>query len=197
MKDRAVAASGARVLLCEPEATDADELFALICASLDFLHPWSYPPHDLETCAEYLRNLSGERHRGWLLCRRSDGAILGVIRLTEIVRGVFQSGYLGFYLGAPYSGRGYMSEGLALVLGVAFRRMKLHRLEANIQPGNRRSIALVRRLGFKKEGLSRRYLKIGGRWRDHERWAILKEEWIGKTAVTRVGTTPARKIRRS
>lgn len=179
MRDRAAVASGARVLLCEPEASDTDELFELISTSLDFLHPWIYPPQDRKSCAEYLQNLTGERHRGWLLCRRG-GAILGVIRLTEIVRGVFQSGYLGFYLGAPCSGRGYMSEGLALVLSVAFRQLKLHRLEANIQPGNHRSIALVRRLGFKKEGLSRRYLKIGGRWRDHERWAILKEDWIGE-----------------
>jgi ribosomal-protein-alanine N-acetyltransferase len=53
----------------------------------------------------------------------------------------------------------------------------LHRLEANIQPSNERSIALVRGLGFRKEGLSRRYLKIGGRWRDHERWALLVDEW--------------------
>jgi ribosomal-protein-alanine N-acetyltransferase len=53
----------------------------------------------------------------------------------------------------------------------------LHRLEANIQPGNRASLRLVRRLGFKREGYSRRYLKIRGRWCDHERWAILAEEW--------------------
>ena len=70
-----------------------------------------------------------------------------------------------------------MSEGLGLLLRLAFRRLRLHRLEANIQPGNAQSIALVRRAGFRREGLSPRYLKIGGRWRDHERWAITVEEW--------------------
>jgi ribosomal-protein-alanine N-acetyltransferase len=70
-----------------------------------------------------------------------------------------------------------MREGLALVIAHAFGRMKLHRLEANIQPGNIRSVRLVKRLGFKREGLSPRYLKIAGRWRDHERWALLAEEY--------------------
>ncbi len=70
-----------------------------------------------------------------------------------------------------------MTEGLALVLRHAFRGLGLHRLEANIQPGNRQSRELVRRLGFRREGFSPRYLKIGGRWRDHERWAIVREAW--------------------
>jgi ribosomal-protein-alanine N-acetyltransferase len=63
------------------------------------------------------------------------------------------------------------------VIRLAFRSYKLHRLEANIQPGNHRSIALVRGLGFAREGYSPRYLKIGGRWRDHERWALTVERW--------------------
>ena len=62
-----------------------------------------------------------------------------------------------------------MTEALTLVLREAFGTQKLHRLEANIQPGNAPSIALVKRLGFELEGMSPRYLKIGGRWRDHER----------------------------
>jgi ribosomal-protein-alanine N-acetyltransferase len=70
-----------------------------------------------------------------------------------------------------------MKEGLQLVIDCSFDELRLHRLEANIQPSNERSIALVRRLGFRMEGLSRRYLKIGGRWRDHERWALLADEW--------------------
>lgn len=96
--------------------------------------------------------------------------------VSEIVRGVFRSAYLGYFAFRPHEGRGLMSEGLGLVVRDAFRRLGLHRLEANVQPGNRASIRLVKRLGFRKEGYSPRYLKIRGRWRDHERWAILADE---------------------
>jgi ribosomal-protein-alanine N-acetyltransferase len=65
------------------------------------------------------------------------------------------------------------------VLGSVFGDLGLHRVEANIQPGNIRSTGLVQRLGFEKEGFSRRYLKIGGEWRDHERWALLAEDFPG------------------
>ena len=70
-----------------------------------------------------------------------------------------------------------MREAIELVLREAFLNLRLHRIEANIQPGNHASIALARGAGFSREGFSPRYLKIGGRWRDHERWAILAEEW--------------------
>jgi ribosomal-protein-alanine N-acetyltransferase len=70
-----------------------------------------------------------------------------------------------------------MSEGMQLLLRHAFRTLKLHRIEANIQPGNEASLRLAERAGFEYEGYSPRYLKIGGRWRDHERWAITREVW--------------------
>jgi ribosomal-protein-alanine N-acetyltransferase len=73
-----------------------------------------------------------------------------------------------------------MSEGIQLVLRHSFGALGLHRLEANIQPGNEPSIALARGAGFRLEGFSPRYLKIDGKWRDHERWAILAEEWVAR-----------------
>ena len=103
--------------------------------------------------------------------------LVGVVNLDEIVHGCFLSAYLGYYAFVPHAGVGLMKEGLAQVITHAFDVMKLHRLEANIQPGNRPSKALVKKLGFRREGLSPRYLKINGRWRDHERWAILSEDW--------------------
>jgi ribosomal-protein-alanine N-acetyltransferase len=109
--------------------------------------------------------------------------LTGVVNVSEVVRGPFRSAYLGYFAFAPHQGCGYMSAGLAAVVKEAFRVLKLHRLEANIQPGNTASIALVKRLGFRKEGYSERYLKIGGRWRDHERWAITVERWKRPGAV--------------
>jgi ribosomal-protein-alanine N-acetyltransferase len=102
--------------------------------------------------------------------------LAGVVNASEIVRGHFQSAYLGFYRFEPEI-RGGMKEGLLLVLRDLFLEEKLHRVEANIQPANERSKRLVQSLGFQREGYSRRYLKVGGRWRDHERWALLSECW--------------------
>lgn len=112
-----------------------------------------------------------------LIWRRADSVLLGAINLSEIVRGKFQSGYLGYYIGAAHTEQGYMTEALQLMLGIAFRRLRLHRVEANVQPHNRASIRLIQRAGFQREGYSPRYLKIGGRWRDHERWALLADDW--------------------
>ncbi len=106
---------------------------------------------------------------------RDHGELAGVVNLSEMVRGSFQSAYLGFYAMEGYQGHGYLTEAVKLVLRHAFRRLKLHRVEANIQPVNSKSRQLLRRCGFRREGFSPRYLKIGGRWRDHERWAILAD----------------------
>jgi ribosomal-protein-alanine N-acetyltransferase len=70
-----------------------------------------------------------------------------------------------------------MIQAVSLILKFAFEDLKIHRVEANVQPNNLPSIAVLKRCGFAKEGFSRRYLKIGGRWRDHERWAMIKEDW--------------------
>ena len=98
---------------------------------------------------------------------------MGVINLSEIVLGAFRSAYLGYYAFAGFERQGLMREGLRAAVRYAFRTLKLHRLEANIQPANAASLALARSCGFSREGFSPRYLKIGGRWRDHERWAII------------------------
>lgn len=123
----------------------------------------------------YLRERQGPRSYKYFVCDEV-GEICGVMNLSEVVRGSFQSAYLGYYALAPHAGKGLMSLGLGLVLDRAFGDLGLHRVEANIQPKNRRSIELVKRAGFRCEGLSLRYLKIGGRWRDHERWAITAED---------------------
>ena len=142
-------------------------------------HPWVSPPADHEAFREFVAKSKGGREASFLVIT-ANGAIAGVIDLNEIVRGVFKNAYLGYYAFVPYAGTACMKAGLTAVMRRAFRALGLHRLEANIQPGNRASIALVKGLGFRKEGFSPRYFKIGGRWCDHERWAITREDMIGR-----------------
>lgn len=136
---------------------------------------WVQPPATLAQYRAFLRRFRRPTHLSHLVCAE-DGALAGVVNISEIVRGALCSGYLGYYAFAPHHGCGYLRAGLAAVVRLAFRRHGLHRLEANIQPENLRSIALVRGLGFRKEGYSPRYLKIAGRWRDHERWALVADQ---------------------
>lgn len=94
------------------------------------------------------------------------------MNINSIIRGRFQCGSLSYAAFAPTAGNGYLTEGLGLVMRYAFEQLRLHRLEANIQPANHASLNLVRRLGFRREGYSPEMLFIDGAWRDHERWAI-------------------------
>ena len=170
-------------MLRHPQPEDADEFLELRRLSADFHAPWepgSPPgtdPFTAEAFRQYLVGAQDERRIRLLLCRREDGAILGGINLNEIVRGAFQSAYLGYWIGLPFARRGYMREGLELALRHAFDELALHRLEANIRPEDVASIALASGAGFRLEGFSPRYLCIAGEWRDHERWALLADEW--------------------
>ena len=167
---------GRRVYIRAPRPSDAIPFVETMSASKRHHRPWVYAPITREAFLAYLGRCNRDENVGLLACRREDGAIAGVFNLNQIVRGSFGSAYLGYYGVARFAGLGYMSEGLALTLRFAFGREKLHRVEANIQPDNARSLRLAERAGFRKEGFSPRFLKIGGRWRDHERWAITIED---------------------
>ena len=172
---------GRRVFLRKPTGRDRDEYLALRRRSDAFLKRWEpAPPRGKRAAklfAEWLLSARGARHEKLLICSREDGASLGAINLNEIIRGPAQSAFLGYWIGAAHARQGYMTEALQLALRHGFGTLKLHRVEANILPVNRPSIALVRRAGFRREGYSPRYLKIAGRWADHERWALLSERW--------------------
>ena len=169
--------SRSRVFLRPPEPSDLDEFVAQMRASRRLHSPWLSMPQTPGSYAAYVERAQRDTNAYFLACRREDGAIVGFLNVSEIVRGRLQSAFLGYGAVAEFAGRGYLTEAMHLVLREAFTRLRLHRLEANIQPGNHESIALVRRCGFELEGYSPRYLKIGGRWRDHERWAIRSETW--------------------
>jgi [ribosomal protein S5]-alanine N-acetyltransferase len=176
--------TGDRVYLRRPVAGDRAEFVRRARASTKLHAPWIVAPSNDEF-DDYLRRAGSDRSLFFLICRREDGAIAGVANLGEIVRANFQSAYLGYYAFEPFAAQGYMTEGLRLVLRHAFGAQGLHRIEANIQPGNERSARLAARVGFRREGFSRRYLKIRGRWRDHDRWAILAEDFLSFEAARR------------
>lgn len=174
-KPAAALETGRHVFLCAPTARHRDEFVGLMRASRRALRPWVTPPASRAAFNAFLARSRRPTERAFLVCRVEDRAIAGVINMSQIFRGNFQSAYLGYYAGAPFMSRGYMTEGLRLLIRHAFRALGLHRLEANVQPGNRASLRLVRRVGFAREGFSPRYLRVAGRWRDHERWAITAE----------------------
>ena len=148
-----------------------------MAASRSLHRPWSSPPTDLDSFASLAARTAQDDYDLQLVCLRDGGAIVGYFALSQIFRGAFHNAYLGYDGSARYARHGYMREGLELMLRHAFRVQSLHRVEANIQPGNQASRALVEGAGFRLEGFSPRYLKIGGRWRDHERWALTVEDW--------------------
>lgn len=173
-----------RVVLSRVTRADADALIEANRASQHYHLPWVASFTDQAGFDAWFGcTLSGPNVG--LIAREASaaadgvgpvGAIVGVVNLNEIVAGIFQSAYLGYYGMSRFAGRGLMTEALRAAAAYAFGELGLHRLEANIQPDNAASLALARRVGFRKEGYSPRYLRIDGAWRDHERWALLADE---------------------
>ena len=154
---------------------DQAAFLAAVARSRGLHRPWVSAPATPEQFRAYLARMTPPAHHPMLVTLAGNGEPVGVINLSNIVLGAFRSGYLGYYAFAPHAGQGLMAPGLRAMVRHAFGPLGLHRLEVNIQPGNTASLALARACGFQREGFSPRYLKIGGRWRDHERWALLAD----------------------
>jgi [ribosomal protein S5]-alanine N-acetyltransferase len=170
------------VTLSTPTRADADEFIAAVRVSKPLLLPWVDAADSPGRFAGYLGRAAREDHACYLVRHRDCGALVGYVNINSIVRGVLQSGYLGYAGFASHASRGLMTAGVRAVIDSAFTKLRLHRLEANIQPDNTRSLALIRRLGFSREGYSPHYLLVDGQWRDHERWAVCAEDWPGSPA---------------
>ncbi len=154
---------------------DAAELIALNRENVAYHAPWEKGFTDqMGFDAWFERGLTGP-HVSLIGREARTGAVVGVVNVNEIVMRLLRSAYVGYWGYAHTGGRGLMTEALQIAVRVAFDEFGLHRVEANIQPGNTRSIALVQRAGFTKEGYSPRYLFLDGAWRDHERWALLAD----------------------
>ena len=165
-------ADSGRVTLRPATSADEHAFVELVSASADLHGPWMSLAATPEKFQAYLTRYERPGEESLLVCLRDSGAIAGLVNINSIIRGRFQSASVSYAAFAPTAGRGYMTEGLGLAVRYAFEELRLHRLEANIQPGNQASLNLVRRLGFGREGYSADMLFIDGAWRDHERWAI-------------------------
>ena len=176
-KNRRLRVKGEKVFLRYVASEDFDEMMQLFRESRKFYKGLVSPPKDRSGFENYVARNDEDASEFFVICRNEDEKIVGAANLSQIFRKSFQNAYLGYSLGVKYTGNGFITEAINLILKFAFRDLKLHRIEANIQPHNSASIEVVKRCGFFLEGFSPKYLKIGGKWRDHERWAIIKENW--------------------
>lgn len=159
----------------------AEQVLNYYMSNKTFLSPWEQTRNDvfytkdaqeLSLKLDYDAILKGELVRYWIF-EKDSNALIGSIALTNIIRGIFKSCYMGYKLSERHVGNGYMVEAAKAVIDIAFNDMKLHRIEANIMPHNTASIRVVEKLGFDFEGKSPAYLKINGKWEDHNRYAII------------------------
>lgn len=167
---------GFRTRIQAPAAEDEEAFLAAMRDSAGLHHPWVSAPKDHAGWQRYMKRLSRDTEAGFLVKHLSDGNICGVINLSAITYDALCSAWVSYFGVAGQVEKGFMKEGLIQVTRHAFEELGLHRLEANIQPENLPSIALVQSVGFRYEGYSERLLKINGEWCDHERWAILADD---------------------
>jgi [ribosomal protein S5]-alanine N-acetyltransferase len=168
-----------RTLLVAAGPDDEDDYLAAAIASRDHLRPWIDAPDTPARYAEVLARAEQPEYHPLLVRVREGYGLAGVINISNIVRGAFQSAFVGYWAFAGFGGRGYLTDGLLSVIDHAFTDLALHRLEANIQPANTASISLAERCGFRYEGFSPSYLQVFGEWRDHNRYAITVEDRAG------------------
>jgi [ribosomal protein S5]-alanine N-acetyltransferase len=166
-------ARGERVAVRRLRRSDRAEYTAKARENTGVHRPWLHPPTTDEEFDAYLDRLAEPVRDGFAICLADTGELAGYATINNIVLGAFRCGAMGY--GGFLHGRGLVTEGVGLILRYAFGPLGLHRVEANIQPGNTASLALAGRLGLRREGFSPDFLYIDGAWRDHERWAITAE----------------------
>lgn len=175
------ALKGDRVTLRLPQSSDYREWAALRAASRSFLEPWEprWASDELERSAwrQRLARYTEDHACGTALplfiFENEKGALIGGITLGNIRYGVAQTGQIGYWIGERYAGRGLMLEALGLLTSHAFETLRLHRIEAACIPDNHRSLRLLEKAGFRREGLLRSYLRINGMWQDHYLYALV------------------------
>ncbi|MFK3736998.1 GNAT family N-acetyltransferase [Massilia sp. TN1-12] len=163
-----------RTVITVPSPDCAPLLQAYRIANRAHLAPWEplrTPAYFGEEAArQRLAQSLAEAHAGsalhFIAFDRAGGEIVATCAFTNIVRGVFQACHLGLSVSAAHQGTGLMQEVAAAGIAHMFGQERLHRIMASHMPANKRSAALLQRLGFEREGLARSYLCIAGRWED-------------------------------
>ena len=174
---------GAGVFLRAPQSGDYAEWAALRDTSRAFLTPWepTWPADDLTRSAfrrrlrRYAEDQRNDQAYAYFLFRSGDQVLVGGLTLANLRRGVAQAGSLGYWIGAPYARRGYMTAAVSALIPYAFSTLRLHRMEAACIPTNAASISLLEKTGFEREGYAREYLCINGQWQDHLLYARLRD----------------------
>jgi ribosomal-protein-alanine N-acetyltransferase len=172
---------GQKVELRPPVASDYAQWAAVRRESRTFLEPWEprWAEDELDRSAwrQRLRRYREEISQGsgmpFLVFEKSTGMLAGGITLGNIRHGVAQSGQIGYWMGVRHAGNGYMHEAVVLVVRFGFEMLRLHRIEAACIPDNARSIRVLEKAGFRREGLLRSYLRINGAWQDHLLYALI------------------------
>lgn len=175
---------GERVLLRVPQMADFAEWAQLREDSRGFLEPWEpiWPHDDLTRSAfrrrirRYVEDVRSDQAYAFFVFRRSDQTLVGGLTLSNVRRGVAQAGSLGYWMGAPYAGQGYMTEAVRALVPFALRTLRLHRVEAACIPTNAASMRLLEKVGFRREGVAREYLCINGIWQDHLLYALMSSD---------------------
>jgi ribosomal-protein-alanine N-acetyltransferase len=184
LNDPFPAVSGEKVMLRAPQMADYAEWAALREESRDFLKPWepTWPADDLTRSAfrrrlrRYAEDIRNDHAYPFLVFLKSDDSLVGGLTLTNIRRGVAQAGSMGYWIGARFANRGYMSDAVRAFIPFVFDGLRLHRLEAACIPTNTPSMRLLEKSGFQREGYAREYLCIDGRWQDHLLYARLRDD---------------------
>jgi [ribosomal protein S5]-alanine N-acetyltransferase len=170
-----ISRSTAQTLVRPLTGDDAPAFLALAEKSSQFHQKWIKLPTDRDAFERYLSKFDDKNAFCFVVC--DADIIVGSVSLTGIEREPYQRGRLGYGVFEQYARMGYMSFGLERVIRLAFDNFKLHRLEADIQPENDPSKRLIKKMGFTREGISRKFICINGEWIDHERWALTLDEW--------------------
>jgi ribosomal-protein-alanine N-acetyltransferase len=147
--------------------------------SREFHQHWVSVPKTSKAFRRYVKVMNTASEKSYLVWRKDNKDLAGVIELQDIYKANFKNAYVIYYAFDGNQGEGLMAEAMREVIRIAFKKLKLHRLEANIQPDNKASRHLAKACGFRKEGIARQFLKKGGEWRDHERWALLSTDVVG------------------